>query len=65
MCDNEIIEQNKELSLKMMEAWGKGDFETYKALLAPDFSFHYPFRTLSVFKGFRLGRRRRGFFLLL
>ena len=42
MCDNEIVERNKELTLKMMEAWGKGDFETYKALLAPDFRFHYP-----------------------
>ena len=42
MCDNEIIEQNKELTLKMMEAWGKGDLETYKGLLAPDFRFHYP-----------------------
>ena len=42
MCDNEILEQNKDLTLKMMEVWGKGDFETYKAFLAPDFSFYYP-----------------------
>ena len=42
MCDNEIVEQNKDLTLKMMEVWGKGDFETYKAFLAPDFSFYYP-----------------------
>ena len=42
MCDNEIVEQNKDLTLKMMEVWGKGDFEAYKAFLAPDFSFYYP-----------------------
>ncbi len=38
----EVEEQNKELALKMMEAWGKGDFVSYKELLAPDFVFYYP-----------------------
>ena len=38
----EVEEQNKALALKSMEAWGKGDFEAYKVLLAPDFSFYYP-----------------------
>ena len=38
----DVEEQNKALALKSMEAWGKGDFEAYKALLAPDFSFYYP-----------------------
>ena len=38
----EVVEQNKALALKSMEAWGKGDFEAYKALLAPNFSFYYP-----------------------
>ena len=37
-----VEEQNKALALKSMEAWGKGDFEAYKALLAPNFSFYYP-----------------------
>jgi len=38
----EVEEQNKELARKMMEAWGKGDFVSYKELLAPDFVFYFP-----------------------
>jgi len=41
----ELEEQNKELARKMFEAWGKGDFETYKELLAPDFVFYFPSRS--------------------
>ncbi len=38
----EVEEQNKELARKMFEAWGKGDFETYKELLAPDYVYYLP-----------------------
>jgi len=39
----ELEAQNKELAHKMMEAtWSKGDFETLKELLAPDYAFYYP-----------------------
>ena len=38
----EVEEKNKELARKMMEAWGKGDFVSYKELLAPDFVFYFP-----------------------
>ncbi len=41
----EVEEQNKELARKMFEAWGKGDFETYKELLAPDYANYYPSRS--------------------
>ncbi len=41
----EVEEQNKELARKMFEAWGKGDFETYKELLAPDYAYYYPSRS--------------------
>jgi len=38
-----LEEQNKELVRKMMEAtWSKGDFETLKELLVPDYTFYYP-----------------------
>jgi len=38
----EVEEQNKEVVRKMFEAWGKGDFETYKELLAPDYVYYLP-----------------------
>ncbi len=41
----EVEEQNKELARKMFEAWGKGDFETYKELLAPDYAYYSPSRS--------------------
>jgi len=41
----EVEEQNKELVKRAWEAWSKGDFETYKELLAPDFVFYFPSRS--------------------
>jgi len=41
----ELEEQNKELKKRAWEAWGKGDFETYKELLAPDYVYYSPSRT--------------------
>ncbi len=38
----EVEEQNKALMHKFFEAWGNGDFETLKELLAPDYVFYYP-----------------------
>jgi len=38
----EVEEQNKELAQKMFEAWGKGDIETFKEFLAPDYVYYYP-----------------------
>jgi steroid delta-isomerase-like uncharacterized protein len=38
----EVEEQNKELVKRTLEAWGKGDFETFRELLAPDYAFYYP-----------------------
>ena len=38
----EVEEQNKALMRKSFEAWGKGDFEAFKGLLAPDYAFYYP-----------------------
>ena len=40
-----LVEQNKELARKWLEAWNKGDFETFKELLAPDFVLYYPSRS--------------------
>jgi len=34
--------KNEELVKRSIEAWGKGDFEAFKELLAPDFAFYYP-----------------------
>jgi len=41
-AQKEVEEQNKELALKMFEAWGKGDFETFGELLAPGYVYYYP-----------------------
>ncbi len=38
----EVEEQNKELAQKIFEAWGKGDFETFKEFLAPDYVYYAP-----------------------
>ena len=40
-----LVEQNKELANKWLEAWNNGDFETFKELLAPDFVLYYPSRS--------------------
>ncbi len=37
-----VEEQNKELAQKIFEAWGKGDFETFKGFLAPDAVYFSP-----------------------
>ena len=37
-----LKEQNKELARKWLEAWNKGNFETFKELLAPDFVLYFP-----------------------
>jgi steroid delta-isomerase-like uncharacterized protein len=41
----EVEEQNKELVKREWEAWSKGDFETYKELLAPDYACYFPSRS--------------------
>ena len=41
----EVEEQNKELARNWLEAWNKGDFETFKELLAPDFVLYFPSRS--------------------
>jgi len=41
----EVEEQNKDLVNRMWEAWSKGDFETYKELLAPDYACYFPSRS--------------------
>ncbi len=38
----EVEEQNKELVKREWEAWNKGDFETFKELLAPDYACYFP-----------------------
>ena len=38
----EVEEQNKGLIIKFFDAWGSGDFETLKELIAPDYAFYYP-----------------------
>ncbi len=38
----ELEEQNKALTQKMFEAWGKGDIETFKEFLALDYEYYYP-----------------------
>ena len=40
----ELEEQNKELVKREWEAWSKGDFETFKELLAPDYVYFVPSR---------------------
>jgi len=40
----EVEEQNKELVKREWEAWSKGDFETFRELLAPDFFYYFPSR---------------------
>ena len=40
----ETEEQNKELVKREWEAWSKGDFETFRELLAPDFFYYFPSR---------------------
>ncbi len=40
----EVEEQNKELVKREWEAWSKGDFETFKELLAPDYVYFVPSR---------------------
>ena len=48
----EVEEQNKELARKWLEAWNKGDFESFKELLAPDFVLYYPSRsTKPIYQG--------------
>ena len=37
-----VEKQNKALESRMWEAWGKGDFEAFKELLAPDFAYYKP-----------------------
>jgi len=41
----EVEEQNKELVKREWEAWNKGDFETFKELLAPDYACYFPSRS--------------------
>ena len=41
----EVEEQNKDVVRKMFEASNKGDFETYKEVLAPDFVYYFPLRS--------------------
>ena len=41
----EVEEQNKEIVNRMWEAWSKGDFETFKELLAPDYVYFVPSRS--------------------
>ncbi|TET69638.1 MAG: ester cyclase [Candidatus Aminicenantes bacterium] len=38
----EVEEQNKEIVNRMWEVWGKGDFEAFKELLAPDYAYYLP-----------------------
>jgi steroid delta-isomerase-like uncharacterized protein len=40
-----LVEQNKELARKWVEAWNKKDFESYNELLAPEFALYYPSRS--------------------
>ena len=44
----EVEEQNKELVKRSWEAWGKGDFETLKELLAPDYVYYFPSRSTKL-----------------
>ena len=41
----EIEEQNKEIVKRYWEAWGKGDFEAFKELLAPNYVYYFPSRS--------------------
>jgi len=41
-AQKEVEEQNKELVKREWEAWNKGDFETFKELLAPDYACYFP-----------------------
>ena len=41
----EVEEQNKEVVKRLWEAWGKGDFEAFKGLLAPDYAYYSPSRS--------------------
>ena len=44
-AQKEVEEQNKELVKREWEAWSKGDFETFKELLAPDYVYFVPSRS--------------------
>jgi steroid delta-isomerase-like uncharacterized protein len=37
-----LEEQNKEIVKREMELWGKGDFEAFKELFAPEYVYHSP-----------------------
>jgi len=37
-----IEEQNKELVKRVFELWNIGDFEAYKELLSPEYSYYHP-----------------------
>jgi len=41
----EVEEQNKELAREVWEEWGKGEFEAFKELLAPDNACYFPSRS--------------------
>jgi steroid delta-isomerase-like uncharacterized protein len=41
----EVEEQNKELVRKRYEAWGKGDFEAFKEVVAPEYVYYLPSRS--------------------
>ncbi len=41
----EVEEQNKEIVKRYWEAWGKGDFEAFKELLAPNYVYYFPSRS--------------------
>jgi steroid delta-isomerase-like uncharacterized protein len=38
----EVEEQNKAVESRRWEAWGKGDFEAFKELYAPDYAWYLP-----------------------
>ena len=37
-----LEEENIELVIKIFDAWGNGDFDTFKELSTPDYDFYYP-----------------------
>ncbi len=37
-----IEEENIEVVNRLFEAWGNGDFDTFKELSGPDYGFYYP-----------------------
>ncbi len=41
----EAEEQNKGLVKRMYEAWGKGDFEAFKEVVAPEYVYYLPSRS--------------------